>query len=164
MHGATTTLADVPPRVRAWFAPRVAALRYDAPGAEPRWRHVSRRHGRPTKDGSSRGWQVQMKIDGTLVYLARADEAELGALLAAAAVVDPALRAADALLAWLERVCASPAAFDAWAEAAAGAPMRRAPKRRAPRADERATARRLTLAAADVTERAAVAAVAPCAA
>jgi hypothetical protein len=82
---------------------------------EARYRHVSRYVGRPAKDGAPRGWQVQIKYAGVLVLLARTADPALGALFAAAARLDPALRTREALTTWFWTMCGDAAAFAAWA-------------------------------------------------
>jgi hypothetical protein len=87
-------LAHLPERVRVWFEKYIEKLRK----TEWAYKHVSLYIGRNGPEGD--GYQVQVKI-GKLVFLGRTWEPRLGALLAAAAILDKRLTFRLSLLAWI---------------------------------------------------------------
>ena len=90
-------LAHLPERVRVWFDKYIDKLRK----TETAYKHVSLYVARNGKRKRFDGHQVQLKIGAKLVYLGRTWEPRLGALLAAAAILDPRLTFRLSLLAWI---------------------------------------------------------------
>jgi hypothetical protein len=96
--------ADLPETVRAWAAPRVAAL--DVGGGV--YKYVSSVGGRQL-------WHVQRRANGRLHFLGITQDKLLAAVLAAAHLADAhRLTSREAVHGWAWRVCYDPTAFDAW--------------------------------------------------
>jgi hypothetical protein len=102
---------DLPAYVREHFKPTVERLRRtDKPDL---FRHVTRHPGRPPRDGVTR-WYVQLPRGGRFVLLALVAEAELGAILAAAALEDATIKTRRQMEEWISGMCISRAAFTTW--------------------------------------------------
>jgi hypothetical protein len=109
---APMAAADLPETVRAWAAPRVAALAYLPMGGEGlRYRFVRRY---VSRIGRHPLWQVVTAGSG-FRDLGRTDDEALAAVLAAACLADAhRLTSRRAVHAWAWEACHDPVTFDAW--------------------------------------------------